>query len=247
MRKIILLSLFIILSCAGACVIFNKAYSKNTALAQGPKSVSRGVDRAGEKIIYRVQLGKLYLGKAVFKHLPKVKFQDREVNLMTFETRLTRFVDLEKIYSDPKSFLPVRVERDISTWPFPEKITEDYDQEKFTLVIKKLKYGRESESVIKKSSVINNAILLPYYVRDIAKLEVGYNLMVVLPTQEFIIELAAIEEINVPAGRFMAYRFQSRPEKFQIWISADERRIPVKISGTTGLGYSLVMQEYSAG
>lgn len=244
MRKIIALFLLIILTGIFIFITFSKIHPKNTGLIRKPYSTQKR-DRIGEKITYHVQLGKLNLGKAVFEHLPDTELRGRKVNLMTFETRLARFTDLERIYSDPESFLPLRVERYISTWPFPEKITEDYDQEKFILVIKKLKNNKQEETVIKKDSVINNAILLPYYVRDIAKLEVGYNLMAGLPAQEFIIELVAMEKLEVPAGKFMTYRFESRPKKFEIWITADERRIPAKINGTSGLGYTLVMQEYS--
>jgi hypothetical protein len=244
MRKIIILFLLIFLSGISIFITFNTIYPKNTKLTRKPGFTSRR-DRIGEKITYYVQLGKLNLGKAVFKHLPNTELQGKKVNLMTFETRLARFTDLEKIYSDPESFLPLRVERYISTWPFPEKIIEDYDQGKFSVLIKKFKHNKQEEIVIKKDSVINNAILLPYYVRDIAKLEVGYNLTAGLPAQEFIIELVAIEEINVPAGKFMAYRFESKPKKFEIWITVDKRRIPIKINGTSGLGYTLAMQEYS--
>lgn len=244
MRIIIILFLSIILTGIFIFIAFNKAHLEKTELSRQYYSAPIH-SRIGEKITYYVRLGRLNLGKAVFKQLPNAELRGRSVNLITFETRLARFSDLERIYSDPESFLPLRVERYVSTWPFPEKIIEDYDQGKFVLVIKKFKRNRQEETVIKKESVINNAILLPYYVRDMAKLEVGYNLIAALPAQEFIIELVAIEEIKVPAGRFMAYRFESRPKKFVVWISADERRIPVKINGTIGLGYSLVMQEYS--
>lgn len=244
MRKITVLFLSIILTGIFIFIAFNKAHLEKTELSRKFQPTQKH-DRIGEKITYRVRLGRLNLGKAVFKQLPNAELRGRKVNLITFETRLARFTDLERIYSDPESFLPLRVERYVSTWPFPERIIEDYDQEKFVLVIKKFKRNRQEEMVIKKGSVINNAILLPYYVRDIAKLEVGYNLIAALPAQEFIIELVAIEEIDVPAGKFMAYRFESRPKKFEVWISADERRIPVKINGTIGLGYSLVMQAYS--
>ena len=242
MRKIILL-LVTILTVISIAIAFNKLHLKNSGLMRKSQPAQEG-ERVGEKITYHVQLGKLNLGKAVFEHLPNAELQGRKVNLMTFETKLARFTDLERIYSDPKSFLPLRVERYISTWPFPEKIIEDYDQGKFTLTIKKLKNNKQQELVIKKGNVINNAILLPFYVRDIAQLEVGYNLTAGFPAQEFIIGLVAIEEIKVPAGKFMAYHFESRPRKFEIWISADKRRIPVKINGTSGIGYTLVMQEY---
>lgn len=199
---------------------------------------------SGEKIIYDVRLGKINLGKAVFQNLPMAELDGRKVNLVTFETKLTKFSDLEKIYSDADTFLPLRVERLVSNWPFRETIIEEYDQKNFILTIRKLKGRKEEKRVIKKKSPINNAILLPYYVRDKARLKVGYNLAAQLPGQEFTVYLTAVEEVRVPAGKFMAYHFVSKPKKFEIWLSADERKIPLKIKGLNMLRYTLVMRDY---
>jgi hypothetical protein len=199
----------------------------------------------GEKIVYNVKLGSITLGRANFHHVCRVQLDGREVNLMTFETRVARFNDLEKIYSDLRTFLPLKVERDIFIWPTQEKITENYDQENFKLNITKFKGSRKEETLILKKGVIHNAILLPFHVRMIPELEVGWTLVARLPTQEFVIKLTSIEDVIVPAGTFKSYRFQSEPRKFEIWVSVDERRIPVKIKGTGFLGYTLVMKEYS--
>ncbi len=204
-------------------------------------------DRVGEKIIYDVMLGNLKLGRAVFHYQSKSQIDRIPVNFITFETRLLRFKDNEKIYCHPGTFLPLRVEREISSWPKYEKITEVYDQEKFSLDIVKTENGRDQKINFQKDSVIHNAILLPYSVRQVADPAVGWNFQANLPTQRFLIRLAAIEELKVAAGVFKAYRFKSTPERFEIWISADERKIPLKIKGMAGIGYTLVMREYIPG
>lgn len=201
--------------------------------------------RVGEKITYDIRLGLVSLGEARFACLAGGKLADKDVNIMTFETRLARFSDLEKIYTDPDSFLPLRVERDISTWPFPEKITEEYDQEKYILTITKFKAGKKEKLIMKKDASIHNAILLPYHVRNLPALSIGWNFTAKLPSREFQIKLVSIEDVKVPAGTFKAYHFESEPKKFEIWISADERRIPVKIKGSGMLGYVFLMKEYS--
>lgn len=245
MRKLTVF-LFIILLGVSVFFIFNKFHQEKKAAAPAV-ALSRPLpkpERIGEKITYNVYLGKLYLGRAVFTHLPRVILEGKSVSLMTFETKLVNFADLEKIYSDPHSLLPLLVEREVSTWPFPEKITEKYDQENYILTITKLKGRREKKTVIRKDGVINNAILLPYYVRDKARLDIGYSLAAELPTREFSIHLVAKEEIQVPAGKFTAYHFVSSPKRFEIWLSADEERIPLKIKGAAGLRYTLSMKEY---
>jgi hypothetical protein len=199
--------------------------------------------RIGEKIIYDVRLGRLNLGKAKFSHLGMTQLNKRTAHLMTFETDIIRFHDLERIYSDPNSFLPLRVERDISMWPNSEKIIEEYDQEKFTLTINKRKGRHQKQSIIKKNGPTYSAILLPYYIRNIPELQIGWSMDVTLPNQKFKIKLASIEDIEVPAGKFNAYRFESDPRKFEVWISTDDRRIPLKIKGSGN--YILLMREYN--
>lgn len=199
----------------------------------------------GEKIIYDVKLGKLHLGKARFNNMGNVQLNGNLLNVMTVETKLTRFTDTEKIYSDPKTLLPVRVERDILNWLIRERITEDYDQDNFTVTIIKNKGAIQEKLVIKKDSHIHNAMLLPYYVRRIPRLDVGRIIIANLPTCRLEIKLVSIEEVKVPAGTFKAFHFKSTPKQIEIWISADERRIPLKIQGTGIFGYSMVMSEYT--
>jgi hypothetical protein len=191
-----------------------------------------------------VKLGSITLGRASFHHVSRIELGGREVNLMTFQSRLVRFNDLEKIYSDIRTFLPLRIERDVFIWPTQEKITENYDQENFKLNITKFKGKRKEETLILKKGSIHNAILLPFHVRMMPELGIGWALEARLPTQEFVIKLVSIEDVTVPAGTFKSYRFESTPKRFEIWVSADERRIPVKIKGSGFLGYTLVMKEY---
>ncbi|MFH0913195.1 MAG: DUF3108 domain-containing protein [Candidatus Omnitrophota bacterium] len=199
----------------------------------------------GEKITYNVTLGGLRLGKAYFSSIDNAEINGRVLNVMLFETKLARFKDTEKIYSDPQTLLPIRVERDILNWFTREKITEDYDQEKFTVTIIKNKGTRQETMVIKKDGFIHNAILLPYYVRRLPEIDTVKTIIANLPTRRLHITLASTEDVSVPAGTFRAYHFTSTPKQIDIWISADERRIPLKIKGTGAFGYSMEMKEYS--
>lgn len=209
------------------------------------KAQNSSYNHIGEKITYEVKLGKIRLGQAHFANVMDIEINGRMLNLMTFQTRLAQFRDTEKIYSDPQTLLPVQVERDIVNWFVKEKITEEYDQDNYTVTIIKNKKTRTEKTVIKKDSHIHNAVLLPYFVRRTPELSVGRILIANLPTRRLEIKLVSIEEIEVPAGTFQAYHFQSTPKQIDIWISADERRIPVKIQGNGLFNYALVMKEYS--
>ena len=253
MRRSLILLLALVLVLVFNLESIEKGFKRKLILTKGQESAIGTVqkpkfpDRVGEKIIYDVMLGNIRMGKAIFHYQSKSKLSLQPANLFTFETRLMRFKDNEKIYSEPGTFLPLRVEREIFAWPKYEKITEVYDQEKFALKIIKTESGKEQELNFKKDSAIHNVIMLPYLVRQLSALAVGWSFLANLPTQQFKIELVGIEEIKIVAGTFKAYHFKSTPERFEIWISADEYRIPLKIKGMSGIGYTLVMREYILG
>jgi len=200
-------------------------------------------ERVGEKITYDVMMGKMRLGSAYYHHLKKTQLHGRTVNLITFVTDIIRFHDLEVIYSDPKTYLPLLIERKVSKLMRPEKIWEDYDQKNFTLTITKKRF-LEKKSTIEKDAPIHNSILLPYYVRSVDKLEIGWSFIANLPQRKYKISLVSIEDIEVPAGKFRAYYFESEPKQIRIWVSADAKRVPLKVEGTGALGYKLLMREY---
>lgn len=200
---------------------------------------------AGEKIVYNVRMGNVTLGKSVFARLPPVELNGKMANLMSFETRLARFSDKEKIHSAAGTFLPLKIEREVSNWPFLEKISEHYDQDKFTLTIIKNKGKSSEQRVIRKDGPIHNSIILPFMLRDIPELAVGWSMTANLPSQRFEIKLSSLETLKLPSGEFKAYHFESNPPKFEIWVTSDERRIPLKIKGAGPLGYTLVLKEYS--
>ncbi|MEW5758587.1 MAG: hypothetical protein AB1755_03835 [Candidatus Omnitrophota bacterium] len=244
MRRIILLIILLITAYFFTFDYINNFNKKDSPVVEAVK-INENNPLILEKITYDVSLGSFYLGTSVFRSLSKVNLSGKEANLMTFQTSLMNFTDSEVIYSDPDSNLPLRVERVILSWPNKEKIIEDYDQKNFTLTIKKIKGKSEETKIIQKENVINNTVLLPFYVRHLPIFNENGNLDVEFPTQRFKVMLAGKEEVVVPAGKFLAYRFESQPANFEIWISADECRIPIKIKKTDGLSYTLAMKEYT--
>jgi len=195
-------------------------------------------DYTGEKIIYDVS----FLGTAEYNDMGAVDLEGKKVKLITFLTDIIGFKDLEKIYYDPKTLFPLRVERDIA-YPFSkEYLVEEYTTETFSLKIKKYVENKMvNEYSFQADGPINNAILLPFYLRTIDTLELGWSSTIYLPNT-YKISLVSVDEIVVPAGKFKAYHFSSQPHKFEIWISQDANRLPLKIQDTQGYGYTMVMK-----
>ncbi|MCX7927354.1 MAG: DUF3108 domain-containing protein [Candidatus Omnitrophica bacterium] len=197
-----------------------------------------------EKISYDVILGGKRLGSAEFRYQERKKIEGRLVDIRTFTTQLMHFQDLETIWSDPETDLPIKVERKIVLWPRKEYIVEDYNQQMFSLKITKQVGKRTTVMILQKDKFIHNAILLPTIARKNTSFQPGWSFVASLPTQDFTIRYEGIKQIKIPAGEFQAHYFVSVPERFEIWISTDERKIPLKIRGTDGLGYTLVMRSY---
>lgn len=195
----------------------------------------------GEKIVYNVSPA----GRAEYEDIGLVDYQGREYWLVTFRTELTGFSDLEKIYADPKTGLPLIVERHIS-WPLSKEfLVEEYDPQKNSLVIKKFMNDKLADEYRYKSdSPYHNAVLLPFYLRQVDDLDTGWS-MVVRLREVFTVTLVGIEDVRVNDNKITAYHFTSKPGKFEIWISKDKDRLPVLIKGTVGC--SMSMQSHSSG
>jgi uncharacterized phage-like protein YoqJ len=201
------------------------------------------IDRIGEQINYDLFLGSVRIGTSEYNHLKKTYLNTKLVDMITFHTQAMSFNDRETIYYDSSTFLPLVVERKISKPLTPEKITEVYDQEKFRLTITNQRFGTRITE-IQSAEPINNSILLPFFVRDAKDLGVGWTFTANLPQGKYVIKLIRTEEVEVPAGKFEAYYFESEPSKIKIWIATDKNRIPLRIDGTNGIGYKMMMHDY---
>ena len=203
-------------------------------------TVMHAFEYLGEKIDYVISP----FGIAEYNDEGLTELNGKNVRLISFRSRLTGFDDLEKIYSDPKTLLPLRVERFVTILLGKEYLIEEYAPEKNTLVITKFINNKKvKEYNFKAGGPIHNAITLPFYLRTLSNLTVGWSFTARFPEQ-FKITLTSIDEIRVPAGKFTAYHFTSTPKKFEIWISKDEYRIPVKIKGLGGYSYTMLMKKH---
>jgi hypothetical protein len=196
----------------------------------------------GESILYLISP----LGQSEYNDLGIVDFNGIKVNLVTCKTKILFFEDTEKIYSDPDTLLPIKVERSISKLWIKEYITEEYDQKKFTVTLRKFKGDKVIyEQITKASGPINNAVTLPFNMRGTEGLKIGWQLTVRIPTDEFKIELVSIDEITIPAGKFQAYHFKTIPDKGEAWINKNSPQVTLKIKGKGIFNYVLSMKKYS--
>jgi hypothetical protein len=203
-------------------------------------------DFTGESIQYGVQP----VGKTEYRNLGTVDLKGMKANLVTLKSKIL-FVDvMEKIFYDSESLLPYKTERSNSGLWIKEYRTEEYDQKKFTVVIKKFK-GKKLvlEKMIKADGPIQNMNTLLFYLRKQPDLKIGWHftakVLDELRLLEFDLELLSIDDIIVPGGKFRAYHFKSVPDTFEIWIGTSSPRIPLKIKIKGIVNCSILMKGYS--
>ncbi len=207
-------------------------------------------DYLGEKILYLLSP----LGRSEYNNFGLVDLDGVKVNLVSLSYKVLFVDSVEKIYSDPETLLPLKIERTISKLWWKERVTEEYDQKNFIVEIKKFN-GKKiiKQQVIRSKSPIQNVILSLFYLRNNPNLKVGWNFTVqvlaefkpeVVATK---LELVSIDKISVPAGKFQAYHFKSIPVKFEVWINKDTPQVPLKIKLKSVFDCAAVMKKYSFG
>ena len=209
----------------------------------------QGVDNinnhASENIQYVIQPS----GESEYNNLGTVDFNGEKANLITLKTKVLFVGVMEKIFYDPVSLLPYKTERTTAGPWFKEFRTEEYDQGKFTVVIRKYKDSKLiKEKIIKSDGPIQNINLLLFYLRKQPEIKIGWHftakVLDELKLFKFDLKLCSIDDITVPAGRFQAYHFKSTPAKFEIWIDKNSPRIPLKIKLKGIIDCSVLMTKY---
>ncbi len=199
--------------------------------------------KEGEKFIYEVKYNRLKVGKCILTFHGEEDLDGREVYHITLLTKIPSLKDTEELYADKSTFLPVEVHRKIKKrLGFNDKIKEVYDQQNFRVDISQKSSLRSKSFSIEKDSPLHNAILLTYCYRAKESFNKSERLKINLPTVEFEVMFKGIETIKTPLGKYRAYAFTSDPPKFKLWLSADEKRIPLKIERPGKLGYSLIIK-----
>lgn len=199
----------------------------------------------GEKITYSIRQMGIKAGEAVLTYVGPAEKDGKKYTLITFRADGLNFLDEEKIYADPKSLLPLIVERDLNIFGKKEKITEKYDTKKGEVRIVKVTSDNKEEMTIKKDGALDNIYCFIYRYRRDGNFEVGNKLTINLPTLDLVIKLQEKTEIAAGGKKRPAFYMQSDPKKYRLWFETGEDNIPLRIDGAVGFGNtSMVMKEY---
>jgi hypothetical protein len=198
---------------------------------------------AGEELVFDVLYKQVRLGEATLTFHGESVLDGKGLYYVTFVTKVPGFDDMEEIYAYKDSFLPYKITRSIKRGNcFPLKITEDYDQEKHEVRIKRAGVLLTVNDTIRKPRPIYNPLLLTYYYRmqSLSSLPASYP--VSIPKADFTIVLKGKQFVKTKLGGRVAYVFKGEPSKFTFWLTADEKKLPIEIRGHNLLDYSFVIK-----
>ena len=205
--------------------------------------------KPGEFIGYDVKMNFFTIGKASLSYQGMVAERGTKTIGISFLVDVVNFQDLEKIYVGLETFNPLWVIRSIDFLNRKELIKEDYASKTNSVTITKYK----NEKIVTVKNIISDVpfqhvISSIYYCRKLKELGVGTKFSLNLPLSKLVLEVKNIVDVKVPYGRFKAFYIESIPNKYRIWLSADEKRLPLKVEGAISFSPAgLVMTKYKEG
>jgi len=201
----------------------------------------------GEELIFSIEYGPIKAGTGVMKvlgiediHGKRCYHVISEAKSSSFFSYFFRVDDRMDSYIDVDGIFSRRFEKRIREGKFRSDQTVVYDQEKNLVFFK--------GDSIRVSPFVQDALSVFYYVRT-QELEVGKVIVVDSFTDGKLyslkIKVLGIEEVEVKAGRFKCFVIEPsfrgtsifrQKGKLKIWLTKDERKIPVLMKSKAPFG-----------
>ena len=203
----------------------------------------------GEKITYTIKKMGVKAGETILVFEGQVEVHGQLAYLIYFKADGANFLDEEKIFVDTKTFLPVRVERNVNVFGRKEKIIEIYDQKKYLVkIVKTMRNNRIEEQAIQKDRPIENLYGFIYRYRTEGEFTIGDALQMNLPTANVKLKLLKKDKVKVENKEQEAFYMESDSKKYKVWFDGTDKKVPLKIDGAVGFGStSMIMRDYQAG
>lgn len=200
----------------------------------------------GETIHYDIKKFKMKVGEATLSFHGLVSLEGQSALLITFTSKGLKFFDEEKIYVDPRTFLPKRVERDLSIFGKKEKIVEHYNAKEGTVRVVKTARGKTTEQVIKHSVPLDNIYCFIFRYRIMGKFAIGENLLVHLPTKDVQFQVQKPRKLQLEDREVDVCYMQSDPAQYRVWFDTGAHKVPLRIDGAISFGNTtMILHSYT--
>ena len=203
--------------------------------------------RPGETIQYDIKKLKMRVGQASLTFHGLVSLDGRSALLLTFTSKGLKFFDEEKIYIDPRTFLPQKVERDLNIFGKKERIVEHYNAREGTVRIVKTVKNKTTEQVIKRSVPLDNIYCFIFRYRAMGKFATGESIQIHLPTKDVQFQAQRPRRLQLGDKEVEAYYMQSDPAQYRVWFDTGAHKVPLRIDGAIGFGKTaMILRSYTA-
>jgi len=174
------------------------------SLAIGGFAFAEGIEdrfQNKEKLVYDVYFNGISSGYIEWEYLGRKDVDGIAVDVLSVnsDTNILNLLDLdseEKVFINSKTFLPIRVERDIVFFGKKEIIKEVYDQEKGQIRITQSS-SKEEENILTQDTPIHNILELLYFFPQDLALVTGKWMTFNLPTQKIKIKMVKERVLKV--------------------------------------------------
>ncbi|MCK9615438.1 MAG: hypothetical protein M0R48_08040 [Candidatus Omnitrophica bacterium] len=198
-------------------------------------------------LFYEVFFNGIPTGKIEWRYLGRevVDGRNAEVILLNSDTNILKLLNLEskeKVFIDSKTYLPLKVERDVVFFGKKELIKEVYNQDTGLITITKSNSGKK-EVYLRQKKPIHNILSLLYFFPKNIDLVKNKLLYFNLPTQKITIKMLYEKDIAFGKGTKDIYFLSGRGDKkFNLWLDKRER-IPVKMEFIVPLGKITIVRK----
>lgn len=200
---------------------------------------------SGETIHYDIKKLGLKVGAASLAFKGRVRLGAGEAVLIIFTANAPKFYDEEKIYLDPATFLPMRIERDLDIFGQKEHIIEHYSKTAGTVRIVKKAKGKTTQQIIQRPGRLDNIYGFIFRYRATGKFAPGETFQIHLPTKEMRFQVQNRRELKVGEKKILAHYLQSEPSQYRVWFDTSAAKIPLRIDGAVGFGKTtMIMANY---
>lgn len=209
-----------------------------------------------EDLVYQIKYGWIPVGKATVSH--QVSERSLDIDVLAYTTGVVNWIarlrDSIRTEINPKSLKPIRSYIDRSEGKFSRKEINhfDYIQDSVEVLLydQSLASYQRAESVYLKENafdMLSTYSFLRYQLID--HMDAGDSILVEIFYEgkyyDFGIEYIGKSEINIQLGTFDSYEFYllfpisktfPKPRLVKIWVTADDRRLPLLIEAKMKFG-----------
>jgi hypothetical protein len=208
-----------------------------------PLMANEGEGIVFEKETIRFAIKKLGVraGEASLSYEGLTELDGKVLVLIVFRAQGMKFFDEERIYMDPQTFYPLRVERSVNVFGKKENIVEIYDPVAGQVRIVKDVKGSVTEQVFSGTPPLDNIYCFIYRYRQKGKFAIGDSLTLNLPTRQIQIHLVETATLSLNGKKHEAFFMESEPRQYRVWFGSDSKKIPLRIDGAVGFGQTSMM------